>query len=223
MRLFCVSKDERIRKMVADSAAKGLWSVEFGEDYKSLPSIEGTYFPNILLIELEANIDVDWWKSRNSGKWLLYFLSDDQAINESLLAASFEAGADGILPKKCLGSSVLENCLCSSFARWQGRRPVRFYQTFNLHLDRERHLARVQEKILNLTQSEFQILEQLAGVKDSSGVTRDLLSAQLFGDPSLHRRSLDVHVCSLRKKLRSFALGIEAVRGRGYRLSPCPR
>lgn len=221
MRIFCVSKDERIRKMVADSAAKGLWAAEFSEDYKTLAAVEGTFFPNILLIDLESNIDVDWWKSRDSGKWLLYFLGEDQTINESVLAASFEAGADGILPKKCLNPSVLENCLCSSFARWQGRRPVRFYQTFNLHLDRERHLARVQEMELNLTQSEFQILEQLASVKDASGVTRDRLSAQLFGDPNLHRRSLDVHVYSLRKKLRSCSLGIEAVRGRGYRLSPC--
>ena len=42
---------------------------------------------------------------------------------------------------------------------------------------------------------------------------------RVFGQAKLSNRSLDVHICALRKKVKAHGLDIDSVRGVGYRLS----
>lgn len=74
---------------------------------------------------------------------------------------------------------------------------------------------------LDLTTSEFELLESLLRSGDAVA-TKDELSLRVLGrkrEP--YDRSIDVHVSNLRKKLDACsarAIGIETVRGVGYRL-----
>lgn len=84
-------------------------------------------------------------------------------------------------------------------------------------VDRERHRVTVEEQLLNLTPSEFGLLEALIRQPGRVFSRSELIDAALGGDSLVLERTIDVHIRSLRKKLAEHAPLIETVRGIGYR------
>jgi two-component system phosphate regulon response regulator PhoB len=83
-------------------------------------------------------------------------------------------------------------------------------------VDRQRHRATAGEHTLQLTKSEFALLEVLMRRQGRAFSRAELVDAAL-GDALVLERTIDVHVRALRKKLGPFASLIETVRGVGYR------
>jgi DNA-binding response OmpR family regulator len=110
--------------------------------------------------------------------------------------------------------------LRASLERLERMRGRRHFPEFGLFIDGERQTARLGSQPLELTLTELRLLRELAGVS-SDAVARKVLEGCIFGAVGRRRCSLDVHICSLRKKLKAVGLVIEAVRGVGYRLNPC--
>jgi DNA-binding response OmpR family regulator len=106
------------------------------------------------------------------------------------------------------------------FDRLDRLKGERHFPRFDLHIDGERQIARIGATRLDLTLTELRLLRELAGVRFDS-VARDVLEACALGTGGASRRALDVHICSLRKKLKTAGLAIQSVRGVGYRLNPC--
>lgn len=87
-----------------------------------------------------------------------------------------------------------------------------------LTIDPGRHLAKIKNKRILLTFTEFRILHLLAA-KPGQVFSREQIGEMLGGGVRLAEpRCVDVHVFSLRKKLTSLSGWIETVRGAGYRL-----
>lgn len=88
-----------------------------------------------------------------------------------------------------------------------------------LRLDDETGMAWIHEKELDLSPTEFRILEILAA-RPGLPVSRERLNARLWGLSPGDSRSLDTHVSRLRKKLADHdeAPVVVSMRGRGYRL-----
>jgi DNA-binding response OmpR family regulator len=84
-------------------------------------------------------------------------------------------------------------------------------------VDRERHRVTAQDRVLDLTPSEFGLLETLVRQPGRVFSRSELIDAALGGDSLVLERTIDVHVRSLRKKLGPHALLVETVRGIGYR------
>jgi two-component system phosphate regulon response regulator PhoB len=84
-------------------------------------------------------------------------------------------------------------------------------------VDRERHRVTVDEKPLDLTPSEFGLLEALVRQPGRVFSRSELIDAALGGDSLVLERTIDVHIRSLRKKLGPHAVLVETVRGIGYR------
>jgi two-component system phosphate regulon response regulator PhoB len=84
-------------------------------------------------------------------------------------------------------------------------------------IDRERHRVTVDEKPLDLTPSEFGLLEALVRQPGRVFSRSELIDAALGGDSLALERTIDVHIRALRKKLGPHALLVETVRGVGYR------
>jgi DNA-binding response OmpR family regulator len=84
-------------------------------------------------------------------------------------------------------------------------------------VDRERHRVTVEDKPLDLTPSEFGLLEALVRQPGRVFSRSELIDAALGGDSLVLERTIDVHVRSLRKKLGPHAVLVETVRGIGYR------
>lgn len=84
-------------------------------------------------------------------------------------------------------------------------------------VDRQRHRATVDEKHLDLTPSEFGLLESLVRQPGRVFSRSELIDSALGGDSLVLERTIDVHIRSLRKKLGPHCVLVETVRGIGYR------
>jgi two-component system phosphate regulon response regulator PhoB len=84
-------------------------------------------------------------------------------------------------------------------------------------VDRTRHRAMVDGKALQLTRSEFRLLDTLIRQPGRVFQRADLIDAALGEDTMVMERTIDVHIRALRRKLGNYADVIETVRGVGYR------
>ena len=86
-----------------------------------------------------------------------------------------------------------------------------------LVIDPDRHVVSVDGNVVELTVTEFGILNHLAQ-RPGFVRTRDQIIAAVHGrNVILSSRTIDVHVTALRKKLGELAGCVETVRGVGYR------
>lgn len=85
-------------------------------------------------------------------------------------------------------------------------------------VDLDRHEVEVEGKKVELTPTEFRILELLASRRGRIQ-SRDQILTHLWGDEKyVIDRTVDVHIRHLREKLRNAAHIIKNVRGAGYRV-----
>jgi two-component system phosphate regulon response regulator PhoB len=84
-------------------------------------------------------------------------------------------------------------------------------------VDRRRHEAVVAGRALNLTRSEFRLLDTMIRQSGRAFSRSELISAALGDDAIVLERTIDVHIRALRRKLDEKANVIQTVRGVGYR------
>jgi DNA-binding response OmpR family regulator len=86
-----------------------------------------------------------------------------------------------------------------------------------IHIDRARRVVVFPEREVTLTAAELRLLDRLLHMHGRP-VTRDLLAAAITdGKAIVEERTVDVHICTLRRKLGVAGL-IETTRGVGYRI-----
>ncbi len=84
-------------------------------------------------------------------------------------------------------------------------------------IDLSKHEVTIRNEPIPLTFTEFKLLHQLAS-KPGRVFTRDQLLDTVSGSESVVTgRSIDVHIASLRKKLKDFSSHIITIRGIGYK------
>lgn len=84
-------------------------------------------------------------------------------------------------------------------------------------VDRRGHRASMGESALELTPSEFNLLDVMIRQPGRAFSRAELIDAALGHETIVLERTIDVHVRALRQKLGSHAEVIETVRGVGYR------
>jgi two-component system phosphate regulon response regulator PhoB len=89
-------------------------------------------------------------------------------------------------------------------------------EVFNIRIDRVRHQAAVDGRAVELTPTEFRLLECLLRQPGRAFTRHQLMDAAIGEGSIVLERTIDVHVKTLRKKLGLGEL-IETVRGVGYR------
>lgn len=89
-------------------------------------------------------------------------------------------------------------------------------------IDRRRHRVTVDDQQVDLTRSEFRLLETLVRQPGRAFDRSELIDAALGEDTLVLERTIDVHIRALRKKLGPLAETIETVRGVGYRFRELP-
>lgn len=89
-------------------------------------------------------------------------------------------------------------------------------------IDRRKHAVTLDGSPLELTPSEFRLLETLMRQSGRAFDRSELIDSALGGDALVFERTIDVHIRSLRKKLGDSAELIQTVRGIGYRFREDP-
>lgn len=84
-------------------------------------------------------------------------------------------------------------------------------------VDRRRYRVTVNGENLELTKSEFRLLDTLVRQPGRAFDRTELIDSALGEDTFVLERTIDVHIRALRRKLDAYAEMIETVRGVGYR------
>lgn len=219
MKLLCISQESTITSMISETAEAENWLLKFLPDRGSVVDTVKDFDPDLVLVDVNTTIDLKWWGEQGiSDQRPVIFMNAE--ITEDFLVNAFEVGADGLLPKKWLSPRSIRARVNAYLRRKALVDSRKFVPRLSLVLDSQRYKVEVRGRQLALTLTEFKILRALA-TEQSLIVSRKELQSEAFNADQISKRSLDVHICSLRKKLAPQGLDIASVRGVGYRLNPC--
>lgn len=128
----------------------------------------------------------------------------------------FSAGADDYVVKPFSVKVLLERLKAVS----RRRSEAETQETIDfdgLSVDRVAYQASIDGQPIDLTKSEFKLLDTLIRQRGRAFDRGELIDAALGEDTYVLQRTIDVHIRALRKKLDRYADCIETVRGVGYR------
>jgi two-component system phosphate regulon response regulator PhoB len=128
----------------------------------------------------------------------------------------FTLGADDYVTKP-FSPKVLMQRIKALQRRLEGSTaPVDLIEYLGVRIDRVRHRAYADDRELELTPTEFRLLECLLRQPGRAFTRHQLMDAAIGEGAIVLERTIDVHIKTLRKKLGTADL-IETVRGVGYR------
>jgi len=130
----------------------------------------------------------------------------------------FSVGADDYVVKPFSVRVLLERVksLCRRNERFQNGGSD-LIASGGISIDRFKHRASIHGKPIDLTPSEFRLLDTLIRNPGRAFDRSELIESALGGDTLVLERTIDVHIRSLRKKMGDQAQFVETVRGVGYR------
>jgi two-component system phosphate regulon response regulator PhoB len=92
----------------------------------------------------------------------------------------------------------------------------------NVTVDRVKHRVSIDNQAIDLTPSEFRLLDTLIRHPGRAFDRSELIDSALGADTLVLQRTIDVHIRSLRKKLGKCSEFVQTVRGVGYRFQEPP-
>lgn len=139
--------------------------------------------------------------------------------NEDNIIKAFDMGADDYIEKPFSVNVLLRRvkAILNRYSEKSEETNRNIVKKGNLEIDFDSYKVKINEQILEITLMEFNILKELLKA-DGKPLSREALIQRINGSTSVTERTIDVHVCAIRKKLNTFGKTIETIRGVGYRL-----
>jgi two-component system phosphate regulon response regulator PhoB len=129
----------------------------------------------------------------------------------------FSLGADDYVTKPFSVKVLMERIKALLRRRDSDTDQADVIEHLTVRIDRVRHRASVEAKELDLTPTEFRLLESLLRQPGRAFTRSQLMDAAIGEGAIVLERTIDVHVKALRRKLGPAGNYIETVRGVGYR------
>ncbi len=129
----------------------------------------------------------------------------------------FAVGADDYVTKPFSVKVLMERIKALLRRKETVKDVTQTTERLGIAIDRRSHVATADGRVMDLTPSEFSLLDALISQPGRAFSRSDLIDAALGGDAIVLERTIDVHIRSLRKKLDVHAELIQTVRGVGYR------
>jgi two-component system phosphate regulon response regulator PhoB len=141
--------------------------------------------------------------------------------DETDQVVGFSLGCDDYVTKP-FGIKVLLQRVKALLRRADaGTEPADVIEHLDVRIDRVRHRAYAEGRELDLTPTEFRLLECLLRQPGRAFTRHQLMDAAIGEGAIVLERTIDVHIKTLRRKLGAADL-IETVRGVGYRFREQP-
>ena len=138
---------------------------------------------------------------------------------ESDQLVGFSVGADDYVVKPFSVKVLLQRLKALDRRSETDRRSEETISSQGIDVDRVKHLVTIQGKQIDLTPTEFRLLETMICQPGRAFRRSELIDTALGTDTVVTERTIDVHVRALRKKMDESGSLIETVRGIGYRFS----
>jgi DNA-binding response OmpR family regulator len=219
----CVEDDEDIRLLVGDSLKKERFRVKEFADARSFLAFLGKETPDLVLLDVMLP-DADGFdlcrrlrsEPKHASVAVIMLTARADEIDRVL---GLEMGADDYVSKP-FSPKELTARVKAVLRRYSktAAEPSRIEAGGGLVVDLNTVEASLEGRNLNLTQSEFRILQLLASRVGWVFPREKILDALWGEEKNVTDRSVDVHVKNLRDKLGAAGRRIVTVRGVGYKM-----
>jgi two-component system phosphate regulon response regulator PhoB len=137
---------------------------------------------------------------------------------ESDQLIGFSLGADDYVTKPFSVKVLLSRVRALQRRNEPNSDSANIIEHLHLRIDRVRHQAYLANVPLDLTPTEFRLLESMLRQPGRAFSRAQIMAAAIGDGQIVSERTIDVHIKTLRKKLGSSAL-IQTIRGIGYRFA----
>lgn len=134
---------------------------------------------------------------------------------EAMLGA-YKLGIEDYFIKPLLPEVFIEKIKVISRRTGLEERYKNRYIVDDIEIINDRSAVTINNQYLTLTRTEYLILKEVLTYKDKN-VSREFLIAKAFPTENVTKRTVDVHICSLRKKMGEVGQRLKTIRGVGYR------
>jgi two-component system phosphate regulon response regulator PhoB len=177
--------------------------------------------PDIILLDLMLpNLDgLDVCRELRAGERTRHvpILMLTAKAEETDQVVGFSMGADDYVTKPFSVKVLLQRLKALQRRVESGAETIDVIEHLGVRIDRIRHRASVEGKELDLTPTEFRLLECLLRQPGRAFSRPQLMDVAIGEGAIVLERTIDVHIKTLRKKLGTQHDYIETVRGIGYR------
>ena len=217
--ILIVDDDILLRRSVAFSLNKGGYStVTAGSAEEALTIIQNRA-PDLILLDIGLPGGMDGLQALRLFQMeksipIIFLTARRRELDE---VVGLELGADDYITKPFSPKELVARAQ-AVLRRTKSASAIQEYiKIDDLTIDLDKHEVIIKNEPVQLTLTEFKILYHLAR-KPGRVFTRDqLLDAVSGPETAVTDRTIDVHVASLRKKLKTFANRIATIRGIGYK------
>ncbi len=220
-KIYCVEDDESIRQLIVYALENGGFEAEGFEDGDKFFSKIYSSIPNLILLDIML--------SGEDGLQILKKLKCDPVLKDipiimiTAKASEFDKvkgldmGADDYISKP-FGVMELLSRVKAVLRRTNTPSPSNNLSFSGISIDYEKRRVSVDNKIVNLTYKEFELIYFLLRNPDIV-LTREILMNQVWGfDFEGETRTVDVHIATLRQKLGKKGKLIQTIRNVGYKV-----
>lgn len=220
--IYCVEDDSNIRDLVVYALNNSSFSALGFEDSKGLFDALEKEIPNLILLDImlpgKDGIEIikELKSNSNYSSIPVIFLTAKSEEMDKIMGLDY--GADDYLTKPF---SVLELIArVKAVLRRSEKKELDedILSIENVEIDNSKRVVKVNDEYIDLTFKEFELLYYL--FKNSNIVlTREKIMEKVWGfDFEGESRTVDVHIASLRQKLKDQSHLIKTVRNIGYKV-----
>jgi two-component system phosphate regulon response regulator PhoB/two-component system alkaline phosphatase synthesis response regulator PhoP len=220
--IVIVDDEPDILSLVSLHLKKASFAVEEFENSRTLLSFLDKKTPDLIILDLMLP-DADGFEickhlKRHAGFSSIPIIMLTAKGEETDKVLGLELGADDYVTKPFSPKELVARVKAVLRRRMRKEESTRISIGKILEIDMQKYEAFVKGEKIDLTSTEFRILQLLAS-KEGWVYSRDRILDYLWGnDKIVLDRTVDVHIRNLRKKLGKAEKFIKNVRGVGYKL-----
>lgn len=222
-KILIVEDEKDIIKMLEYNLKKEGFKVIDARDGEDALDLAVREYPDLILLDLMLpgidGLDVCKTLKKESKTSLIPIIMLTAKSQESDKVVGLELGADDYITKPFSPRELIARIKAVLRRATEKEKLPEVFQLGDLRIDFSKISVSVKEKPVELTAKEFELLKTLLKAKGRV-LSRDYLLDSIWGYDhamEIQTRTVDVHVRTLRKKLKAAAKMILTVKNYGYR------
>lgn len=216
-RIYIVEDDRNIREIEMLALKNSGYQVQGFETAKDFYAALSEKLPILVLLDImlpdEDGMSVLQTIRRRADTRKLPVILVTAKGDEIDKVRGFDSGADDYIAKPFGVMEMIARV--KALIRRSASEETKFLTLGNVFLDGEKRMAFVDDRPVELTLKEYELLHLLM-LNEGIVLSRDLIMERVWDGYESESRTLDMHIKSLRKKLGESASMIRTMRGVGY-------